>query len=94
MEDSSKKSDKKDKKKDKKPEIPQKKPYTVKLEVMAPVELTYRVWAENAEQAITLFQTMGQLSSPPKPILSRRKNIKATVYKYGTIMIEFIKKYT
>jgi hypothetical protein len=82
------------KKSDKKPIIPQKRLYTVKLETIAPVELIYRVLAESPEQAMELFQTMGQLSAPPKPIISRKRNIKATVYKYMTTTIEFVKKYT
>ena len=73
--------------------IPKKKLYTIKLEVQAPVELTYRVWAEDPMQAIDLIK-YGQLVGPPKPILSKKRNVKATVYKYGTVMIEFIKKYT
>ena len=93
MADPQKKDKKKDEKKDQKPIIPQKKPYTIKLEVQAPVELTYRVWAETPEQAVDMLQ-YGQLVAPPKPILSRRRNIKATVYRYGTVMIEFVKKYT
>lgn len=72
--------------------IPQKRPYTVKLEVLAPVELIYRIWAETPEQAVELLR-YGVIVKPPKPILSKRKNVKATVYKYGTILIEFIKKY-
>jgi hypothetical protein len=73
--------------------IPQKKLYTVKLEAQAPVELIYRVWAENPEQAVELLR-YGTLTAPPKPKLSRKKNIKATVYRYGTVMIEFVKRYT
>lgn len=76
----------------KKKVIPQKKLYTVKLEVMAPVELIYRVWAETPELAVELLK-YGALTAPPKPTLSKKKNIKATVYKYGTITIEFIKRY-
>ena len=70
----------------------QKRPYTIKLEVRAPVEMTYRVWAESPEQALEMIR-YGQMVAPPKPILSKRKNIKATVYKYGTTMIEFVKQY-
>lgn len=83
-----------EKKAEKKPEpiILKKRPYTVKLEVQAPVELTYRVWAETPEQAVEMLR-YGQLVNAPKPILSKRRNIKATVYKYGTVMIEFVKKY-
>ena len=89
-----KKAVKKEKiKKAAKPAILKKIPYTVKVEVMAPVELTYRVWAEDPEQAVEMLR-YGMLSAPPKPILSKQRRIKATVYKYGTVMIEFIKKFT
>jgi len=71
----------------------QKQHYTVKLETITPVELIYSVWAESPQRAIELLHTTGRLSSPPKPKLSRKKNIKATVYTYGTVMIQFIKKY-
>ncbi|MHA2426419.1 MAG: hypothetical protein ACXADB_00065 [Candidatus Hermodarchaeia archaeon] len=95
MTDPDKKEEKKDEKKaEKKPEpiILKKRPYTVRLEVQAPVELTYRVWAETPEQAVEMIR-YGQMVAPPKPNLAKRRNIKATVYKYGTVMIEFIKKY-
>jgi len=68
-------------------------PWTVKVEVMAPIELTYRVWAVDAHEAIDQIR-YGVLVAPPKPILSKQKRIKATVYKYGTSMIEFIKRFT
>lgn len=86
------KTEKKVEKKAELPAIPKKQPYTIKLEVTAPVELTYRVWAETPEQAVDLLLT-AQMSAAPKPILSRKKNVKATVYKYGTVMIEFVKRY-
>jgi len=72
--------------------IAKKKLYTVKLEVMAPVELTYKIWAESPEEAAELRGAT--LARPPKPNLARKKNLKATVYRYGTMMIEFIKKFT
>lgn len=92
MTESDQKEKKLEKKKEEKPAVPQKKPYTVKVETITPVELIYRVWAETPEQAIELLKN-GQLTAPPKPNISKRKNIKATVYKYGTTIIEFIKKY-
>ena len=72
--------------------VTERKLYTVKLEVMAPVELTYKIWAETPEEAAELRSAV--LSGPPKPNLMRKRNIKATVYRYGTVMIEFIKKFT
>ena len=90
MTEKAKKDKKIEKKAQAKPAVPKKIPYTVKVEAMAPVELVYRVWAESPEQAIELLR-YGTLSAPPKPILSKRKNLKATVYKYGTNLIEFVK---
>ena len=72
--------------------LTEKQLYTVKLEVIAPIELTYKVWAETPQQAVELINT-GQMTAQPKPTLSRKRNIKATVYRYGYQMIEFVKKY-
>ena len=71
--------------------IVQKKCYTIKLEVMAPVELTYKVWAEDPEEAAKMIGAV--LTRPPKPNLSRKKNIKATIYDYGMSTIRFIKRF-
>jgi len=73
----------------------QKQYYTVKLEVMAPVELTFRVFAETPEEAAEIVSKnpIPPLSAAPKPILSRMRRIKATVYKAGTSIYEFIKSY-
>lgn len=69
-----------------------KKQYTVKVEVLAPIELTYKVWAESAEEALKNYER-SSLSQPPKPILSKKKTKKVVVYKYGTTLIELTKKY-
>ncbi len=69
-----------------------KKQYTVKVEVMAPVELIYKVWAESPEEAMKNYDR-SPLSKAPKPILSRKRKIKATVYKLGTTMVEMEKRY-
>ena len=74
--------------------IPQKQYYTVKLETMAPVELTFRVFAETPEQAI---EAVSKFPLPPlssvKPNLSRIRRIKAMVYKAGTSVCDLVKKY-
>ncbi len=69
-----------------------KKQYTVRVEVMAPVELTYKVWAVSPEEAMKDYDR-SPLSQAPKPILSRKRKIKATVYKLGTTIVEIQKKY-
>ncbi|KKN66638.1 hypothetical protein LCGC14_0469730 [marine sediment metagenome] len=86
--------DEKLKKEAKKP--PQKQFYTVKLEVMAPVELTLRVYAETPQEAIDMVSRnpLPPLSGPPRPNIARMKRIKATVYKAGTTIYYLIKNYT
>lgn len=66
--------------------------FKVKLLVMAPVEQTLKVLAETPEQAIELV-SKGQHLERPKPILSKSKKIRITVYKYGTNTIELEKSY-
>jgi hypothetical protein len=53
--------------------------YKVKMEVMAPVELTFKVWAYSPEEAAQLAN-ISHLADRPKPILARMKKIKARVY--------------
>ncbi len=74
---------------------PQKQFYTVKLEVMAPVELSLRVFAETPQEAIDMVSRnpLPPLSGPPRPIISRMKRVKATVYKAGTNIYYLIKNY-
>lgn len=71
----------------------QKQFYTVKMEVSAPVLLTYRVYAESPEQAIELVQKQPfqSLSEAPKPFLSRMRKLKATVYAAGNSLIQLTK---
>ena len=73
----------------------QKQYYTVKLEVMAPVELTMRIFAETPEEAAEMVSKnpLPPLYAAPRPVLSKMKRIKATVYKAGTSTYYFIKNY-
>ncbi len=66
--------------------------YTVKMEVMAPVILTYKVLAESPERALQKVNTSGVIR-PPEPVMSRARKLKATVYKYGMLGVEFIKNF-
>lgn len=68
--------------------------YTVKVEANTPVLLTYRVYAEDPEQAIELVQRnpLSNLSEAPKPLLARMRKLKATVYSAGNSLIQFTKK--
>lgn len=69
--------------------------YTVELEVLAPVILKYRVFAENPNEAVDLIKSANSFSllETPKPKLSNMKKIKAKVYKFGTSMLEFTKMF-
>jgi len=66
---------------------PEKKPekkrelYKVKMEVLAPVELTFKVWAYSPEEAAQIAN-MRHLADKPKPILHRMRKVKASVYKW------------
>lgn len=71
--------------------IKKKQPYTIKVEAVAPIELIYKIWAEDPEEALKLLAS-AQLMGPPKPILSKKRNIKATVYRYGASNIELTKR--
>jgi hypothetical protein len=69
--------------------IPEKKYYDVKVEATLPATLTYRVLAETPEQAIQLTKNMSPTGVKYK--LAGKKNLKATVYTAGTMMVQFVK---
>lgn len=64
--------------------------YVVKTEVLAPVELTFKVWAKDPEQAIEMTNRAGIDSHKLK---SRGKKKKATVYRFGYSNIELQKNF-
>lgn len=81
-----------DTKKKKEAQIPQKKYYDVKIETMLPATLTFRVLAEDAEQAVSLIKNM-----PPTGVqhkLIGRKDKKITVYDAGSTFIRLVKMIT
>lgn len=76
----------KDKKKIK---LPEKKWFDVRIECTVPATFSYRIFAENPEEAVQLVK-----NKQPNSIQYRipiRKEFKLTVYKAGTYMIEFVK---
>ena len=64
--------------------------FDVKIECMLPATLTYRVFAEDAEQAAEMIKGLSPNSVHHK--LIGRKETKLTVYDAGCSMIRFIKK--
>ena len=74
-------------KKEEKPKIY----FDVKVECMLPATLTYRVLAENAEQAATLIDKIAP--NHVKYKLQSKKSIKLMVYDSGGSIIRFIKNF-
>ena len=66
--------------------------YKVVLEVMAPVELTYKVMAESPEEAIEKIKSMSPVERP-KPILSKSKRIAVKVYKWFFVNLLYSKRF-
>lgn len=64
--------------------------FDVKVETMLPATLTYRVLAEDAQQASEKIRTL-QPNSVHHRLIGRRDN-KLTVYDAGSTMIKFVKK--
>lgn len=76
-------------KKEEKPK--EKQQYSVVIECKVPATLTYKVWAETPEEAITMVKAQSPHNA--KYNILKRLNIKATVYKAGTSMIHFVKRF-
>jgi len=66
--------------------------YTIKLEATAPIELVYKVWAKDPEDALEQMNRW-VLAQQPRPKLSRMKRIQAKVYRYGMSIIEATKRF-
>ena len=71
------------------PPIKPKLYYDVKVECMLPATLTFRVLAEDAQQAADLIR--GQNPISVKHRLVGRKDLKLSVYDAGTTMLRWMK---
>lgn len=82
-----------DKKEKVKEPVKVKEYFTVKLEVVAPATVTYRVFAETPEEAaeIALKLKGRQLTSPPTISWNRLRTLKAVVYTAGSSLIRLAK---
>ena len=69
----------------------QKKFYDIKVEALVPCLLTYRVYAEDEQSAITEISKKAPIAV--KPNLGLKRIIKATVYNAGSSLIRFIKAF-
>lgn len=70
----------------------EKKWYDVKLEVLMPATVVYRVLAENEESALDEIK-VSTIPTSVKYQLLKKKNIKATIYDAGSSMIRYIKNF-
>lgn len=71
--------------------LPEKKYYNIVVEALVPTTLTYRVYAENEEEALKLINK--QLPTNVKPRVIQKKPLKATVYELGSLIVKLIKNY-
>lgn len=69
-----------------------KKYYTVKVEGIVPITVTYKILAESPEEALELSRRAIPVSKP-QPILNKLKKIKATVYSYGSLLVHLTKSF-
>lgn len=77
-----------------KPIFPQKHYYDITVEVLAPVTLSYRAYAENTEEALALAEKLTlPLRRPPLIHFARAKKLKATIYTAGSSLIQLVKNY-
>jgi hypothetical protein len=91
------KTDKEKKKKEElekkaKPKVKQLRYYDVKVEVICPTTLTYRVYAETESDALELIKKISPTSI--KPDINRKKLVKASVYDAGGSIIKHTKVYS
>ena len=72
---------------------PEKRFYKVETEVLAPIKITYKVFAESAEEALKIYEKSGRVIEL-KPILRHKiKTIFAKIYIFGTCILELVKKF-
>ena len=68
-----------------------KKWFDIKLECLTPTTITYRILADDEQDA--LKQMDKKTPTSIKPNIFKRKNLKATVYDGGSSLIRFIKSF-
>lgn len=69
----------------------QKKYYDVKVEAMLPATITYRVFAEDEQEAVNLIKKTNPLSV--KYNLNNKKQLKLAVYEAGTTLVRLAKNF-
>lgn len=72
-----------------KQKIPEKKYYTIKIDTLLPAELIFKVYAEDEYEAVELVKKMTPTNV--KYRLNARKDIKMTIFDFGTSIIRLVK---
>lgn len=77
------------------PPVKQKEYFTVRMEAIVPISISYRIFAENPEEAIDLARklTAQQQIGPPVIAWNRIKRLKATVYRFGNSLIQLTRSF-
>lgn len=70
-----------------------KKQYDIKLDILVPTTITYRVSALNEQEALKEIDKSSARKLSIQQHLNRRIRLKATVYAQGTSMVKFSKTY-
>lgn len=69
----------------------QKNYFDIKVEALCPCIITYRIYADDENDALNQIDKKAPISI--KPNISQKRNIKATVYNSGSSLIKLIKNY-
>lgn len=78
-----------------KPKIPEKPKleyYTVEVETLIPTTLKYKIYATSPEEALAKINS-SPLTEAPKQNYSKMKRIQAKVFKFGTHLLKYSKKF-
>lgn len=68
--------------------------YTVVVEALVPSTLKFKVYAETPEEALEqVVKLQATLLDPPRPRLTQMKKLNAKVYKFGSNMMELMKRF-
>ena len=75
----------------KQPKQPKKQYYDIKVDCIAPITYTYRIYADDEQSALKEIYKRPPTSS--RPNYQARKILKATVFNAGSSLIKFVKKF-
>lgn len=75
-----------------KAKLPKLEYYTVEVEAMVPTIFKYKVYATSSEDAVSKINS-SPLLEQPKQKISQMKRIQARVFKFGTHLLKYSKKF-